>query len=212
MPLGDSITWGTGSSDHNGYRKGLRDSLIQDGYKVAMVGQLENGDMSDNKVEGWQGYRVDLILDKAKKSVPSRLPSVFTVNAGTNDCLQDYKASDTSKHIGDLLEYLWNSSPDSTVILSTLIPNFTSGQVEKHVEDVNDQIKALAKRKQAEKKRLVLVDMHAWNGPKKEDMIHDGTHPNDGGYEKMAKIWHRGIQEAALKGFLHEPKDVPGRE
>jgi hypothetical protein len=47
MPLGASITEGTGSTDGNGYRKWLRQQLRWKGWKVNMVGSKPNGNMAD---------------------------------------------------------------------------------------------------------------------------------------------------------------------
>lgn len=48
MPLGASITLGYGSTDHNGYRKALRQQLRYEGWQVNMIGSLRNGTMHDN--------------------------------------------------------------------------------------------------------------------------------------------------------------------
>jgi hypothetical protein len=48
MPLGASITLGYGSTDHNGYRKPLRQLLRYAGWQVNMIGSLRNGTMHDN--------------------------------------------------------------------------------------------------------------------------------------------------------------------
>lgn len=48
MPLGASITNGYGSTDHNGYRKALRQQLRYEGWQVNMIGSLRNGTMHDN--------------------------------------------------------------------------------------------------------------------------------------------------------------------
>jgi len=50
QPLGDSITYGTKSSDNNGYRLQLLNDLS--GSKVVYVGSVRNGDMADNFNEG----------------------------------------------------------------------------------------------------------------------------------------------------------------
>jgi hypothetical protein len=47
MPLGASITQGWTSSDENGYRKHIRDKLRFEGWKVNMVGALQDGSMKD---------------------------------------------------------------------------------------------------------------------------------------------------------------------
>lgn len=206
MPLGASITFGFRSTDGNGYRQDLRDMLIDDGFKVDMVGSHKGGNMTDPDNEGWSGFRVDQVKGKAVKSVPKLQPNLFTINAGTNDCAQNHKLDTVGKRMDDLLEYLWDTSDDSTIILSTLIINLNS-TIEERVQKVNSQYKALAKKKVAEGKKIILAEMHGDDGPNSKEMA-DNTHPNDVGYNKMAKIWYRAIKGAEAKGFLTKPNPM----
>lgn len=206
MPLGASITLGLESSHDNGYRKDLYDLLEADGYKVDMVGSRRNGTMKDNEHEGWPGLRVKQVMQKAELSVPDRLPNLFTVNAGTNDCAQKVDVEHVGDRMETMLNYLWEVSPQATVILSTLIYNRIA-DVDKCVQNVNTQYVSLAETLQSKSKKIVLVDMHSSDGPQEEDMS-DDTHPGDEGYKKMAKIWLRGIEDAASKGWLEKPEAI----
>lgn len=200
MPLGGSITYGVESSDRNGYRKYLQDMLIADGYCVTMVGSRNTGSMTNNNHEGWRGYRIDQIESKARKSIPSLTPNLVMINAGSNDCIQDFETQHIGKRMGSILEHVWRTSPYSTVILSTLILNLDE-KVESRITLANKQFQEIAILKEADGRKIVLVDMHNESGPKHND-ISDGTHPNDLGYYKMAGIWYRGVLEAISKGFL----------
>ncbi|KXG52079.1 Esterase, SGNH hydrolase-type, subgroup [Penicillium griseofulvum] len=203
MPLGGSVTYGSGSTDGNGYRRTLQETLILDGYTVEMVGSRKAGSMENNSNEGWRGFRIDQVTNKAKTSVPRFLPNLFTVNVGSNDCIQDYQIETAGERMSDMLEYQWTMSR-STVVLSTLLPNLDR-EVEDRVRCVNEQFRELVKVKEADGRRIVLVDMHGADGPRIGDLV-DGTHPNDVGYKKMAMIWRRGIHEAIRKGFIQEPQ------
>ncbi len=203
MPLGAPITAGLRSTDGNGYRESLRDMLVHDGFSVDMVGSRQSGNMTDNDNEGWSGYRIAEVQGKAELSVPALQPNLFTINAGTNDCLQDYQVDMAAERMADMIEYLWAASPGSTVILSTLLINLDE-DTEKRVLDLNTQFRRLAARFAAQRKRIVLAEMHGARGPQRNDMA-DDTHPDDGGYVKMAKIWHRSIKIAAYRGFLEPP-------
>lgn len=200
MPLGGSITYGVESSDKNGYRKYLQDMLIVDGQRVTMVGSRSAGSMNNNNHEGWRGFRIDQIENKARNSIPKLMPNLILINAGSNDCIQDFDIGHIGKRMENMLEFVWNASPDSTIILSTLILNLNT-EVESRIKWANNQFQDIALLKQSEGKRIVFVDMHSQNGPKESD-ISDGTHPNDHGYYKMAKIWYGGVLEARSKGHL----------
>lgn len=203
MPLGGSITFGVGSTDGNGYRRRLVEMLQSHGHTVRMVGSRKNGSMDNNDHEGWRGLRLDQIENKAKASVGRLLPNVFTVNAGSNDCLQEFRLEDMGIRLGNMLEYLWLTSPGSTVVLSTLLAN-ADKEVNSRAQRVNDQIRGLVERKAAEDHRIVLADMYSPQGPSISDLVDDGTHPSDTGYEKMASIWFDSIREAARKGLLQD--------
>lgn len=81
--LGASITFGYGSSDGNGYRYALRGALVQGGSKVNMIGSVSHGNMNDNQVEAWPGYRIAEVDKKAELSLPS-MPNVVLIFVGSN--------------------------------------------------------------------------------------------------------------------------------
>ncbi|KAI0386789.1 carbohydrate esterase family 3 protein [Hypomontagnella monticulosa] len=209
MPLGASITYGYGSSDKNGYRKVLRDMLEQNGNHVNMVGDNPAGGMVDDETEGWKGYTVDQVHAKADKAVPVFKPNVILVNAGTNDCIQSVDMARAGDRLENLLDDLYKESPRATVILSTLIVN-ADPETQRRVEDFNRQLKRVGSAFQMAAKRLVVVDMQSDMGPKKEDLLKDGIHPNDAGYKKMAEVFFEGIKEADKRLYLKEAEKVDG--
>lgn len=200
MPLGGSVTYGVGSSNRNGYRKYLQDLLLANGYEVRMVGSRKAGSMHNNENEGWRGYRLDQIENKAKRSIATVKPNLFTINAGSNDCIQNFHLDLFAERMDDMLEYLWQTCPLSTVILSTLLVN-ADEQVNSRVLRVNSGLRNLVLLKEAERRRIVLADMNSAEGLKLDDLM-DGTHPSDNGYKKMADVWFAAIQKARAKGFF----------
>ncbi|KAL0936022.1 gdsl-like lipase acylhydrolase [Colletotrichum truncatum] len=208
MPLGASITYGLTSSDGNGYREKLRNALIADGNPVDMVGFHPNGTMEDNDNEGWAGFRIDEVLAKAKISVPQTLPNLVLINAGTNDCVQNRDIANAGARTLEMMEYIWETSRRSSIVLSTLLPNGVASR-EACVLQVNEQFKKLVNEQQAKSKKVVLVDMHSDRGPLMSDLV-DGTHPSDEGYAKMATLWFEGIKDAASRGWLEAPEALPG--
>ncbi|KAK1979293.1 GDSL-like Lipase/Acylhydrolase [Colletotrichum cereale] len=207
MPLGASITFGQASTDGNGYREALRNLLVADGNPVDMVGSHPNGTMADNDNEGWPGFRIDQVLDKAEASVPATLPNLVLINAGTNDCVQSFDTDNAAARTLEMLEFIWTTSKRASVVLSTLLPN-GNPTTEACVLRVNEQYKALVEEQQALSKKVVLADMHSDAGPLASDLV-DGTHPSDAGYVKMANLWFASIKDAASRGWLEAPQALP---
>ncbi|KAK1752312.1 family 3 putative carbohydrate esterase [Echria macrotheca] len=208
MPLGASITYGQASSDGNGYRGSLRDQLTSAGNVVNMVGSRQHGTMKDNDVEGWPGFRIDQVQAKARDSVPKFKPNVFLINVGTNDALQNRNVSTAGERMEALIGDLYSMSPRATIVLSTLIVN-KNPQVERSVQAINTQLVALVPKLRQAGRRIILVDMHADNGPLLEDLA-DETHPNDVGYRKMANIWYAGLNSVGNLGWLQAAEPVAG--
>ena len=203
MPLGASITWGQYSTYGNGYREDLLELLEGSGFNVTMTGSQQSGNMTQNENGGWPGARIDQVEGYAKESVPERLPNIIAINAGTNDCVQNFSVSTAGQRMQGLLDYLWEASPGTTLILSTLIICLDQS-VEQSVVALNSQLVDLASKLDAQGKRIILADMHGLDGPQPHDMAND-IHPNNAGYDKMAKIWFTAIQEAVSKGFVQSP-------
>ncbi|EEU44979.1 uncharacterized protein NECHADRAFT_122845 [Fusarium vanettenii 77-13-4] len=200
MPVGGSVTYGVGSSDGNGYRQFLGDMLRADGYQVQFVGSRRSGSMDDSDNEGWRGCRIDQIDSKARKCVPTLLPQVLAVNAGSNDCIQDFRMETLGLRMDDMLEFFWRTNPSSVVILSTLLVNIDK-DINSRVMRANDQFRQLVELKARKGEKLVLADMNSPQGPQLNDLV-DGIHPNDHGYKKMATIWFNAVRRAYEKGFI----------
>ncbi|CAI7584510.1 unnamed protein product [Penicillium manginii] len=142
------------------------------GADVHIMGSRKTGSMAANEPEGWRGFKLDEIEKKAMQSVTNIKPNIFTVNAGSNDCIQSLEIDSFGKH----------------------------QQTNSRILRVKDQIRALVEEK-ATTSRFVIVGMHTDKGPRSEDFV-DGTHPGDLGYRKVAEIWLDGIQDASLKNFF----------
>lgn len=207
MPLGASITHGYLSTDGNGYRDVLRTSIVDGGNDVDMVGNNPEGEMEDNDNEGWPGYILDQVRDKAKTSAPQHRPNVYLINAGTNDCVRSIDIDHAGDRVEDLVNLLYDTGAEATVLLSTLLVN-GNDTAEANVLEINKQIKQLVSDHQDAGHPIVLVDFHGDDGLTLDDIRDDGTHPTDEGYAKMAPFWINGLREADSKGFLQEAVDV----
>ncbi|KAK4222286.1 SGNH hydrolase-type esterase domain-containing protein [Podospora fimiseda] len=209
LPLGASIVTGWGSTPHpNGYgfRKPLRDSLRQDGWKVNMVGSRNIGPMVDNDVEGHPGFRVDEIAVQADNSIPYQ-PNIVIINAGTNDANQDYKISEFGNRYNALLDKLQLGIPGVTIIVSTLIPGTLPGII-KNRDSINNQIRQLVETRRNRGEKIILADVERPMDVISTNNIPDGTHPNDEGHRMLAALFHRAIKQAREVGFITRPRDT----
>ncbi|KUJ13005.1 GDSL-like Lipase/Acylhydrolase, partial [Mollisia scopiformis] len=203
MALGASVTFGTGSTTGDSYRKDLQDLLVANGNTVEYVGSRKNGNFSNNAVEAVPGFVISQVAALANVSVPKYKPNLVLVDAGTNNCNKGGTVPDAGTNVTILINNIFRQSPNATVILTTILVNSVAEQDACRVT-VNTQYTALADAMQAAGMKMVLVDMRGPGGPLVTDLA-DGRHPNDAGYVKMSNIWFGGIQQVISKGFLTTP-------
>ncbi|MEV0130887.1 SGNH/GDSL hydrolase family protein [Dactylosporangium sp. NPDC050688] len=192
MPLGASITWGTSSTDGNGYREALRRHLADDaGVAVDMVGSQRSGTAADNDNEGHPGYRIDAVAAGADTWVAAARPDVVLLNAGTNDMLQNYDLVNAPARLSALVDQILRAAPAATVVVSTLVPN-PDATVESRVRAYNAQLPGIVQAKAAAGRKVRLADLHA--NLTLTDIGSDRIHPTDGGYRKLADVWYSVLQ------------------
>ncbi|MFM9695357.1 ricin-type beta-trefoil lectin domain protein [Streptomyces europaeiscabiei] len=206
MPLGDSITWGVGSSTGNGYRAPLWNKLAADGHPLDFVGTGWSGSMSDPDNEGHSGYKIHQIAALADVSLTRYRPNVVTLMIGTNDLNESYQVSTATARLKSLVNQITADVPDATVLVASLVVS-TSGSEEQYRAAYNRAIPQIVSEAQAAGKHVAYVDM---SGLTTADLI-DALHPNDAGYQKMADAFHRGIQSADSAGWLRNPAPAPTR-
>lgn len=207
LPLGASIVYGLTSTDGDGFRYGLRNQLVYNGNPVNMIGSVQAGTMVDNDCEGWPGYVITQVAEKAELDIPSQ-PNLVILHVGTNDCLQSIDIQNAGSRLGTLIDRLFDTIPGVTIVTSTLLPNGNSvGQ--SNINIYNSQIPGLVQDRQEAGKQITYVDFSS-SYFSLSDLGPDGTHPTDAGYLKMAEVWYQGIQVAAAQGWLTSPATVAG--
>lgn len=205
MPLGASVTFGTGSTTGNSYRKNLRDQLVAAGQTVNFVGEFRNGNFTNSQVEATPGFVINQIANSSSATVPRFLPNLVLLDAGTNNCNAGGTVPDAGANVSSLISSIYAQSPGSTVILASVLVNKVPAQEACRV-GVNSQYSALAAQLAGQGAKFVMVDMRSPEGPTTNDLA-DTRHPNDVGYQKMANIWAQGIQQAISKGFITAPAE-----
>jgi lysophospholipase L1-like esterase len=206
MPLGDSITWGVGSSTGNGYRAPLWNRLAADGHPLDFVGTGRAGSMSDPDNEGHSGYRIDQIAALTDAALTRYRPNVVTLHIGTNDLDRNYEVPTATTRLRSLVNQITAATPDATVLVASLVVS-TSGSEEQHRAAYNRAIPQIVSDAQAAGKKVAYVDMSSLTTAD----LADALHPNNSGYQKMADAFHRGVQAADSAGWLKDPAPAPAR-
>ncbi|WP_232791401.1 GDSL-type esterase/lipase family protein [Streptomyces capitiformicae] len=204
MPLGDSITWGVGSSTGNGYRGPLWNRLAADGHPLDFVGTVRGGSMSDPDNQGHPGYKIHQIAALADASLTRYRPNVVTLHLGTNDLNESYQVSTATDRLKSLVNQITAAAPDATVLVASLVVS-TSGSEEQYRAAYNQAIPRIVSDAQAAGKKVAYVDMSSLTTADLDDTLH----PNDSGYQKMADAFHRGVQTADSAGWLRNPAPAP---
>jgi lysophospholipase L1-like esterase len=205
MPLGDSITWGIGSSTGNSYRGFLWNELASEGHAEDFVGTQRNGAMSDPDNEGHSGWRIDQIAGITDSVLAQYRPNVVTLEIGTNDLNQNYQVPTATDRLHALIDQITADAPDATVLVGTLIVS-TNSTEEPNRPAFNKAVPGIVSAEQAAGKHVRLVDMSALTTAD----LSDALHPNDSGYQKMSDAFDAGIQAADAAGWIKAPVTPAG--
>ncbi|KAH6910987.1 lipolytic enzyme [Coprinopsis sp. MPI-PUGE-AT-0042] len=194
LPLGDSITFGMGSSDGNAYRKALKDLLQQDGISIDYIGTTKAGNMQDNECTCTSGATIEQISGYATQSLTQK-PAVVLLKAGTNDIGQNRDIANAPNRLMQLVDKIFTASPSATVMVASLIP-LSFGQA--NVDTYNQRVQALVQTRISQGQHIVWVSMAAVT----TSDLADGVHPNAGGYVKMGTAWYNAWISARQKGWI----------
>lgn len=201
LPLGDSITFGIGSSDGNSYRGDLQKELA--GNNVTFIGTQKSGKMANNAHEGHSGWLISMIAGAAKNALPMR-PNVVLLDAGGNDMLWGPDPADAPTRLGSLIDQIVVACPDAALLVANLLPTWVA-DAEKRMQVFNAAVPGVIAQRAQAGKHVLEVDMAA---PLTTKDLSDGVHPNDVGYQKMADAWYAGIVKANANGWIKDPVAV----
>jgi lysophospholipase L1-like esterase len=204
LPLGDSITYGVGSSDKGGYRTFLWKDFVRNGYKVWFVGSLSNGpDAIDTHHEGHPGWRIDQISSHVITWLLLYRPQIILLFIGTNDILQRDDVIHAPNRLRFLIAQITLILPRSTLIVASVTPldnsklyarphsSFPSSvDFNANILAYDAAIPAIVRADAAQGKHVQYVDMY--DAVPLSD-VGDGIHPDDAGYARMANVWYAAL-------------------
>ncbi|WP_395575114.1 FG-GAP-like repeat-containing protein [Streptomyces sp. BK79] len=205
LPLGDSITYGTGSSTSSSYRAALYDALKGSGHTVDFVGTQNSGSLADTDNEGHPGWVIDQIAGITDTVLSSYRPNVVTLDIGTNDMNLPSEPETAPDRLGSLIDRILDKLPGVTVVVATVGPASNTA-VRARMDTYNEKLAEVVENRRNAGKHVLVADMSALTTAD----LSDGLHPNDTGYGKMADVFHGEIRRAVLAGWVGAPQPPTG--
>lgn len=194
MPLGDSITYGSGGTANvGGYRGTLFSLLTGAGYAPDFVGtQTGNSSLlTDRDHQGHSGWRIaqlDANVESWFASIAD--PDVILLHIGTNDFGGNDNISTAINRLDALILKMATLRPNANIIVTNLME-----RGEPHNTNIqtlfNPQVPGVVNAHAAAGRKVTFLDMRA--AVPLADMP-DNLHPNQTGYDKMAAAWLTAIQ------------------
>ncbi|AHH99332.1 FG-GAP-like repeat-containing protein [Kutzneria albida] len=204
MPLGDSITFGVGSSTGAGYRLPLSQAQAgQSNYRLDLVGSVRAGQLSDPDNEGHSGWMINDIAGQVDVWLATYRPDVVLLHIGINDLDRGADKPHAADRLAALVARIYADRPGVTLVLSGLI-GVTPG-LESLVADYNNRARALVAQYRASGGKIVYEDL-----PLTSAQLNDRLHPNDSGYATMARAFDAGLRQGYANGWFQGRVPAPG--
>ena len=195
MPLGDSITWGSGSATTSSYRAPLAGLVAgQSRYTVQFVGSQSSGSLVDQSNEGHSGYIIDQIRSGIDGWMAAARPDVVTLHIGINDLNRGIDIAGAPGRLADLVNRIYTDQPGVAVIQLGLIP--TTPNLTTQVAAYNAAATTLQGTENAVGRTFVYVQPPALTPAE----FTDGLHPNDAGYLRMAQALYPALNQVFDQG------------
>jgi lysophospholipase L1-like esterase len=186
MPLGDSITRGTGSLTRSSYRMALSERLLRGGMEINYVGSERNGSGTDIDHEGHGGWTIDELSEQLDGWLARAKPDVVLLHAGSNNITQGDDGYTTGRKLSALLDQIRAARPEAYIFVAQII----SSRVPRELAQdriYNRLIPGLVA--QRNDPLLTVVNQSTVAGID----LHDLHHPDDFGYSKMAYNWYQAM-------------------
>jgi lysophospholipase L1-like esterase len=190
MPLGDSITHGSGIA--GGYRIGLWNLFLANNRPVDFVGSQVNGPATiDRDHEGHPGKPIQYIQQEIGGWLGANRPQIILLMIGTNDMLypQTYDLDSAPRRLSALIQQITLASPETDLFVAS-IPPIQSPIANEYVEWFNATIPDTVAAYARVGRRVHYVDI---NSALTVADLADGIHPNFRGYTKIAQLWYDAI-------------------
>ncbi|WNI14502.1 SGNH/GDSL hydrolase family protein [Actinacidiphila sp. ITFR-21] len=192
MPLGDSITWGQGSTGDAGYRKPLwRLVAGQSRYAVRFVGSERNGDLPEPANEGHRGWTIGQVRGRVDGWLAVSRPDVVLLHLGINDLRHNVDVARAPDRLAELVDRIYADRPGVSVVYMGLLP-VASHQRTPLTTRLRAEVAAFDRRAaalQAAERRRGRAFWYVTPPDLTVAEMSDGVHPDDAGYRRMAEAF-----------------------
>jgi lysophospholipase L1-like esterase len=187
MPMGDSITQGTNSTDGGGYRSYLWNLLKAGGYSVDFVGSLKDGPTTiDRDHEGHYAWETADLINNISTFLTNSKPDIILLLTGSSDLEYGETPQTAATRLGTLLDMIHSQAPNTTVIASDATPEVgISGNGKQQA--YNALVPAVISSRVNQGYKLYPIKLST---AMTLNDLSDGAHPNDRGYSKLASAWY----------------------
>ncbi len=204
MPLGDSITFGYGSTTGGGYRVDVFSKAVAAGKVITFVGSQSSGPTTvagaafPPQNEGHSGYTIDDtastngIAPLVDQAIATYKPHIILLMIGTNDMHYAVDTANAPTRLGTLIDRITNDAPGALLVVATIIP--ANGGQNALSQIYNQAIPGVIQPRVGQGKHIVMVDMFAALKVWSLAQFTDSEHPNNAGYSAMASTWYPAIQ------------------
>ncbi len=204
LPMGDSITFGTGgTAGLGGYRGPLYDLLVNAGYEVDYVGTSTGNSegLVEKEHEGHGGWRIDqLDANVAGWFNAIEDPDIILLHIGTNDFGQGNDTVNAINRIDALITKMAGLRPNAHIVVTNIMER-GEPQNSQIQAQFNPFIEGVVEDQMDAGNLVSFLDMRS--AVPLSDMP-DNLHPNQTGYGKMAAAWF-----GAIEGIVEPDDDVP---
>jgi lysophospholipase L1-like esterase len=194
LPLGDSLTRGSGSVAAGGYRGPLDELFGDAGLSIDFVGGLQEGSIPDPDHQGVSARSADELDPLVNGIISSTQPEAVLLLIGTNDVRNEPNPAATLPgEIVGIVNKIHAVNP-STYVLVAELPALAPDEISPSVlAATNAGIANAINALEAQGRAVSLVDTGAIG---QADLDPDGVHLNPTGYDKLAAAWFEAVLDA----------------